>query len=59
MKIYEVEKRLRKILDVKGKSNFINQLLDNASEGSLIIIDTKHRKISCLQLDKNNTINKS
>jgi len=54
-----LEKRLREILDVKGKSSFINQLLSNASEGSLIIIDTKHRKISCLPLDKNNIINKS
>jgi hypothetical protein len=53
-----LEKRLRKILDLSPdfQSNFVNQLVKNANEGSLIIIDTKNRQVSSLPLDKNKTI---
>ena len=53
-----LEKRLRKILDLSPdfQSNFVNQLVKNANEGSLIIIDTQHRQVSSLPLDKNKTI---
>lgn len=53
-----LEKRIRNILDLSPdfQSNFVNQLVKNANEGSLIIIDTKNRKVSSLPLDKNKTI---
>ena len=53
-----LEKRIRNILDLSPyfQSNFVNQLVKNANEGSLIIIDTKNRQVSSLPLDKNKTI---
>ena len=53
-----LEKRIRNILNLSPdfQSNFVNQLVKNANEGSLIIIDTKNRQVSSLPLDKNKTI---
>lgn len=53
-----LEKRIRNILNLSPnfQSNFVNQLVKNANEGHIIIIDTARRQVSSLPLDKNKTI---